>query len=475
MGITRTFASRIALSAVLAAALLGALANSAFAVAPGWRVVHTSNPDKTSYEPRLSGDRVVYASVDASGVTHAMTFKIGDSSATTLTTGQCYGYAAEGDRLAWITSDGLHEQVWTKVMGGPTYKLTSSTRNKSHVALKNGRLVWCEREGIYDQIWTCVPAVSTAVSDIATDAVARYDVTVDGNRVVWVQSDATNAQIWGWNAATGTKGPLSWGNASHESPTVSGSRCTWMESTLPDLGRVVTRAEGDATPTVISANPRCYGPVISGDRIAWFESEIGHDAQLFTKTVGESKATQVTSGEFERHSFQLDGDRLIWSEKRYGAWCVCTWKAGQPGISTVVAGPDAIYPSSEAVSGNNIAWAQIENGHFRVYAGTATATSLSKLAISPSKRKKGKKLTFSANLVPGAASLCRVKVTLLHWEKHKWRVRSTVTLKPVAAGSTRQKGSAKLSRTGKWKAVASYSGWNGYLPSNTLSKTFKVN
>jgi hypothetical protein len=172
---------------------------------------------------------------------------------------------------------------------------------------------------------------------------------------------------------------------------------------------------------------------------------------------------------------------VTWSSD-YGAGTSIpyTWRAPASSPSPLAGAPS--YFAYLHASGDRIVWQDHASGDpSQTFTTAATTTTLSKLAISPSKRKKGRKLTFSAVLAPGGAGAGGVTLTLARWEKKKgskayyWHVRKTLTLKASTAGSTKVKASTKLAYKGKWKAVAVYNGWSGYLPSNTLSKTFKVN
>ena len=145
--------------------------------------------------------------------------------------------------------------------------------------------------------------------------------------------------------------------------------------------------------------------------------------------------------------------------------------------------------SYQAGVGDPTQAAQAGVTHFQV-ASNATSpitmtllvsTSLSKPTVSAAKPTRGKKLTFTATLTPGAAALSGTsKLYLWHNETKtvnggkvsSWRLRSTLKMKASASGKLTT--SVKLAYAGKWQMQVAYSDSAGYAASTSAMKTFTV-
>jgi hypothetical protein len=120
----------------------------------------------------------------------------------------------------------------------------------------------------------------------------------------------------------------------------------------------------------------------------------------------------------------------------------------------------------------------------------ATATSISRPTLSTPRPKRGKYVTSSAVLTPGAAASGTSTKLLLYRQETKtvrkrvrgkmrkvkvkyWRLRSTIPMTPGAVGaSTGFTAKYKLKYAGKWQAIASFGGGGGYAETKSSAKSF---
>lgn len=138
-------------------------------------------------DPHVSGDRLVWRAPDAGGVAQVVTWKVGDSAVTTLTSGGTdYTFhrfqQVSGDRVVWVELDGAYHRVMT---------------------------------------WTPASGVTTLSGDYDAGYVPGLTPQVDGDRVVWTGYVNGVAQIF--TAVLGTEQtPLT--ATSLAKPTVSPSK-----------------------------------------------------------------------------------------------------------------------------------------------------------------------------------------------------------------------------------------------------------
>jgi hypothetical protein len=139
----------------------------------GGMTVRTWNSDGTSMavgpiandgylDPEISGDRVAWRVPDAGGVGQVATWKLGDSSVATLTSGGT-NYAfhrfqqVSGDRVVWEENDGVFDRImtWTPVSGVTTL---SGNYEASDPQVSGDQVVWLGNVSGINQVFTASPA-----------------------------------------------------------------------------------------------------------------------------------------------------------------------------------------------------------------------------------------------------------------------------------------------------------------------------
>jgi hypothetical protein len=161
-------------------------------------------------------------------------------------------------------------------------------------------------------------------------------------------------------------------------------------------------------------------------------------------------------------------------------------------IATTVTGSHTLAYSSADVAGNREATHTIT---FAVIAPPLPApapTTLAKPSFSPKTPRRGRTVTFTTYLTPGAAPTdVRVKFYLYHWETKTirrvvngharkvkvgyWRARGTLnTTRALGGLSIRLTAKAKLPYAGRWRILARTTGTPAFSASTSVARLFSV-
>jgi hypothetical protein len=213
--------------------------------------------------------------------------------------------------------------------------------------------------------------------------------------------------------------------------------------------------------------------------------------QIFTWRIGDSTAAQLTQDTRDHVNAHISGDRIVWQASTDAGvqYQVFTWRVGDPSPSQITTG--AQQHNGPQVSGGRITWGAWDGSHYQVYTAATTHTSATKPSLSPATPKHRKAVRFSAHLSPGAAVVgTRATLNLYHWESKTvrkkvhgkwrkvkvkyWRSRGSLPLAPSAGDPARLSAKTKLKYPGTWRARLTCSGWAGYDPCTSPTKTFSV-
>ena len=381
---------------------------AASALAPTWSVTQLT-PNATEHgSPDISGDRMVWVTGGSESANEqCVTWKVGDATPTLLATDVDGGYgfgevAVDGDRVAWVASDGDYDQIFTWKAGdvAPT-KLTSDANDHEDLALSGDRVVWVSADAdYYDQVFTW-KAGDAGPTQLTVDENDHEGPAVSGDRVVWSASADDEDSTWQlWTCKVGDASSVQLGDESDSlAPGISGDRIAWVGYDGVD-DEVFTWKAGDAVPTQLTTGAHfAADPVVSGDRVAW-ERDDGSHLQIYTWTAGSASTTKVTTDARDNFTGGISGDRIVWSAGQGGEdgnMEIMTWKAGDVAPQQLTIG--SAGHDSPRVSGDRIVWEGLIKGGEQVFTAVpgpanVTTTALT-IKTSATSCKVGKQFILS--------------------------------------------------------------------------------
>jgi putative cell wall-binding protein len=298
---------------------------------------------RDSFQPRVSGDRIVYKQVNASLSSDVVTWTSAGGASVIGMMQLAPGTAdipwaqVDGDRVVWQSYDGVDYEMFTWTPGGGTVQITDNSIRDESPQVSGDRVVWLGDNKIYT--WTpsdgVVQLTSAGTGD--GDLYSDYDLdpAVSGNRVVWTRGPTGNRALFTWT---------------------------------PD-GGIVQLTDG--------ATYDVRWPRVSGDRVAWSaydhpgSSEWGMDVFTWTPAGG---AVQLSSGSRGNEYPSVDGDCVTWIG--YGGIPVNGYLDGQvyawtPTGGVVELGSDAWNDGFAVVVKGRIAWTGTGSGQVQTASAAA--------------------------------------------------------------------------------------------------------
>jgi hypothetical protein len=464
--------------AVLSLAIMGASVSAAFAASPGWSVTRLASGNVDYPVVFGGGKQVAWIAYDGNGHRQVVTQAIGSSTVTTLTSAgySCGSLVASGNRIVWFQEEdtSYHNRVYTWTIGEATpFQVTPTAVVRSDLRISGDRLAWLDCSSTYQQVYTYKFGVTSSPAWVTASNYYRGDLYLNGDVMVWDQSIGGIQQIVraDYRTTPGSVAQITFDTTTnHWRPIASGDLLIWMEAHYSTSGALMCK-NGSAPAALISPDTWASFWAIEGDRVVFSDGQAV--AQMFTWTPsgGRSLISANSAG-----VPVISGGRAFWFSGSYLGPDLYSWKVG--GSPATLVSSFATQVAGPGVDGERVVWSE-RGGSAGALIKTAvtTPTHLSKLALSPKRPKRGKKVTFSAAITSGAGAGGKVKLALARWERKKgskkyyWHVLKTLTLK---GSGGKVKASAKLTKRGKWKMTASFAGWYGYLPAQDVSKSFRV-
>ena len=277
-------------------------------------------------DPQVSGDRVVWLGGDGLAYFQVVTWKVGDSSPTTLTTDAHHhsGPRVSGDRVVWVRRDGGRDGVglfqifaWTAGDAAPTKLASARTVDEIevHPQVSGSRVVWHAWDGSHWQVYTRRIGVDRSPVKLTAGNHDHKYPRVSGNRVVWQAWDGSHWQIYTRRIGV-DRSPvkLTSGNHDHVYPRVSGDRVVWSgryggswqiyrakRITRPSITRspspstlTVYRHDGVARYTLAATLRDRDGTLVAGKRVYLQTSSDGRTWRNTYRTLRTNRLGQVS-------------------------------------------------------------------------------------------------------------------------------------------------------------------------------------
>jgi hypothetical protein len=233
---------------------------------------------------------------------------------------------------------GLHYHDW-RYPSSPIVERASDV--DSLPATDGAHVVWAASAGDGNDDVFSLDLASGVTTPLIHTGLTEFAPDVDGSHVVWVQHDQSCyacGDIMYADIVTGEPHTVAATDADEKSPSLSGDWIVWIASDPTGLQpaqllawNVTTRS----TPRVLFEAfdsvyaPGIAAPQIDGERVAWLSYQVvsEHTAtwQLLTMTLADDAPTPVAAGSldiggpgaplgvFNRPSFALAGETLVWS------------------------------------------------------------------------------------------------------------------------------------------------------------------
>jgi len=273
--------------------------------------------------------------------------------------------------------------------GWTEYMLSNASNYDSMGPRVSGtRVVWSRSDGFHTQIYSFVLEKSPIADALTSDPNNHTAPQVSGDRVVWVGSDGVYDHIFTWKSGDLGTTQVTAGNASFDSPGVSGDRLAWRDEDAGGHLQVVTRKLGDLSPTHITGEAVQHDSVVvAGDRVAWRAPDGGGHLQIWTWTPSAG-SKQLTTDAVNHDVPCVTDDRVAWSARDAGSASeVYVWKAGDsaPKQLTISGGGDHIRSNVQAF-GDRFVWqdAYDPTGHTQIMTWKVGDASPSPLTAEPS-------------------------------------------------------------------------------------------
>jgi beta propeller repeat protein len=289
----------------------------------GTQKISTSSYDNSM--PIVSGDRVVWTSIDNADSDWQVFTWTPTAGTVQLTQGGQQGWASgvDGDRVVWSGTSssadtGSEIYTWTPATG--TVAITSTAVDSDSPTVSGDRIVWMLEGGTQanptSDIMTWTPTGGTV--RLTNNGAINMLPDVSGNRVVW--TDEQDVYTWTVGATAPQKLTVA-GTTVGQGAVVDGNRVVWTaDNDTQGTGAVYTWTPTGGIVCLSVDNVEPGQVAVSGDRVVWGGSSMSSVPSNTSGSIGEdiyswipgAGITMVSSGKGESYDPCVSGDRLAW-------------------------------------------------------------------------------------------------------------------------------------------------------------------
>ena len=283
--------------------------------------------------------------------------------------------------------------LYTPPAGAVVSRLTTDANDQFQPDIYGNRVVWLDGTndpymlGKYSNIY--LYTIGGSAFKI-TSVKKAHMPAISSTRVVWEDlrnnigggPGADNTDIYGYTVPGGPESAVSTDTDPQLGPTVSGSQVVWSafkggqwDIWLKKTNGAVIQITNDAA---IQQDAR-----IDGDRIVWTDKRNGaDDVYLYDITAGVE--TRITDNASNQNEPDISGNRIVWTDSRGPYRNIYVYDTSSPVANGSPVNVRAATQHSPRISGDRVVWTDWRNGD--IMAGTNSDVYCRNLASGTTKR-----------------------------------------------------------------------------------------
>ena len=240
--------------------------------------------------------------------------------------------------------------------------LTNNDTSDRNPQISGKNIVWVGNDGNDDEIYFYDRDNSSVIRLTDNDT---YDSNpnIDGNNVVWSSYDGNDSEIYLYNGSEIIQ--LTDNDVDDDRPQVQDGNVAWLSyEGEPNYRYVPDNAiyfyDGTNTTRITDAETVKDSFDLFGDRLVWSDSD-GKDSEIYlydgTNTIG------LTTNASSDYNPQISGNNIVWSSYDGNDSEIYLYN----GSETIQLTDNNIDDSSPQVSGNNIVWSAYDGNDSEIY------------------------------------------------------------------------------------------------------------
>ena len=278
---------------------------------------------------------------------------------------------AVSDRaIAWqdyrnpLNVDDNNIDIWTYPLPqGPETPITGIA-SQENPAISGDKIVYQAFVVYHKNLGIYLYDRSTNETKILTSSPGALYPDIDGERVVYQDSNGNNIDIYLYNLSTGKEIGLTTNPSVQRYPKISGNKVVWVDSrnlnTDIYLYDFVTAEEKR-----ITADPsNQFSADISEDIIVWEDSRNG-EADIYMYDLKTGQESAVTTAPSPQSNPRIYGNKIVYEDKRNGNSDIY-----MKNLTTRIEVPLATHESdqlSPEINGNKVVWQDLRNDSGDIY------------------------------------------------------------------------------------------------------------
>jgi beta propeller repeat protein len=184
---------------------------------------------------------------------------------------------------------------------------------------------------------------------------------ISGDWVVWSDCRADGGDIYAYNMASGEESPICVLEGYQRSPSISGDTIAWIHNAQGGANSatavMVYSLSSKTTTTVCDNEFMKYGAVVDGDWVIWVERRPGSDADIFGRNLKTGEERTICDAEGIQHKVQKSGDLVVWEDSRSGrSFDIYLYNLSTGNEHSVYSSYSNSY--SPMIAGDQLVWAQ---------------------------------------------------------------------------------------------------------------------